>query len=343
MFRFENFEYLWALVAIPILVAFFVLTWYARKRAISKFGNESLIARMTPQFSRYKHIIKFILLMVGLAFLIVGWANPQWGTKKEKVTRKSSDVFIALDISESMLAEDVRPSRLDRARKFAQSLVKELKGERIGTIIFAGNAYLQMPLTTDYAAGELFLKSANPSMAPSQGTAISDAIDLAEQSFEEDNKHHKALVIITDGENHDQEAIQRAKEANDNGLLIFTVGVGTTEGGYIPINVGGRVDYKRDKTGNFVQTRLNPELVRDLAEAGNGASFSLIDDTENIVSQLRDRIDKIEKREFEQRSFSEFESYFQYFIGFALLLIIIEFLLSYRKSKFMKGKDIFKV
>jgi len=255
----------------------------------------------------------------------------------------SSDIFIALDISQSMMAEDVRPSRIDRARKFAQNLVKELKGERIGTIIFAGNAYLQIPLTTDYAAAELFLKSANTKMAPSQGTAISDAIDLAERSFEEDNKHHKALVIITDGENHDKEAIQRAKEANENGLLIFTVGVGTTEGAYVPVQIGDRIDYKRDNTGNFVRSRLNPELIRDLAQAGNGASFSLIDDTEDIVLQLRQRIDKIEKREFEQRSFTEYESYFQYFIGLALLFIIIEFLLTYRKSKLLKGKDIFGV
>ena len=342
MFRFEHAEHLWALAIIPILILFFVLTWYARKRAIARFGDTALMQRIIPQLSKYKHSLKFILLMIGLSFLIVGYANPQWGMKKEKVKRKSSDIFIALDISKSMLAEDVRPSRLDRARQFAQNLVKKLKGERIGTIIFAGNAYLQMPLTTDYAAAQLFLRSANTEMAPSQGTAISDAIDLAERSFSEDNKHHKALVIITDGENHDQETMDRAKEAADNGLLIFTVGVGTTEGGFIPMDLGGgRSDYKRDNSGNPVRSKLDPELITKLAVAGNGSAFNLTDDTEEVVRQLRERIDKIEKRELEQRSFSEYNSYFQYFIFFALLFIIIEFLLTYQKSKWRTGKELF--
>ncbi len=344
MFRFEHADHLWALIVIPVLIVFFVLTWYARKRAISRFGDTALMQKIIPQLSKYKHTAKFVLLMLALTTIIVAWSNPQWGMKKEKVKRKSSDIFIALDISQSMLAEDVRPSRLDRARQFAQNLVKKLKGERIGTIIFAGNAYLQIPLTTDYAAAQLFLKSANPNMAPSQGTAISDAIDLAEQSFEENNKHHKALVIITDGENHDQETLDRAAEAAENGLLIFTVGVGTTEGGFIRMDLGGgRSDYKRDQTGNPVRTKLDPELITKLAEAGNGTAFNLTDDTEEVVRQLRQRIDKIEKRELEQRSFSEYNSYFQYFLALGLIFIIIEFLLTYQKSKWRTGRDIFEV
>ena len=280
MFRFEHAEHLWALGLLPILLLFFVLTWYARKQAMDRFGDILLMQRIIPQLSKHKHTIKFSVLMLALSFLIVGLANPQWGMKKEKVKRKSSDIFIALDISKSMLAEDVRPSRLDRARQFAQNLVKKLKGERIGTIIFAGNAYLQMPLTTDYAAAQLFLKSANPNMAPSQGTAISDAIDLPERSFQEDNKHHKALVIITDGENHDEATMERARKAADNGLLIFTVGVGTTEGGFIPVDIGGgRTDYKRDESGNPVTSKLDPVLITQLADAGNGTAFNLTDDT----------------------------------------------------------------
>lgn len=343
MFRFEHVDHLYALGVLPVLILFFVLTWYARRRAIQRFGDTAIMQKLTPQLSKYKHSLKFILLLFALSALIIGWANPQWGMKKEKVKRKSSDIFIALDISHSMLAEDIPPSRIDRARKFAQDLIKQFRGDRIGTIIFAGNAYLQMPLTTDYAAAELFLKSANPDLAPTQGTAISDAIDLAERSFAEDNKHHKALVIITDGENHDEEAVQRAREASDNGLLIFTIGVGSTEGGYIPINVGGRFDYKRDQTGNPITTALNPELINQLAEAGNGAAFSLNDNTETVVEQLRERIDKIEKRELEQRSFTNYASYFQSFIGLGLLLIIIEFFLTYRKNRWLAGKDIFKV
>ena len=342
MFRFEHPEYLYVLLALPIVFVLFLTMWYARKRLLRKFGDLELINRLAPDFSKYKHWVKLSLLLTALAFLIVGWANPQWGAKREKVKRKSVDVFVALDISRSMLSNDIPPSRLERAKKFTEKLIAGLKGERIGFIIFAGNAYLQMPLTTDYASAALFVKSANPDMAPSQGTAISDAIDLAERSFEQDNKHHKAIIIISDGENHEKEAELRAREASDNGLLIYTVGVGTTEGGFIPVNYGGRPDFKRDLTGNPVRTRINEEMLSTLADIGNGNYFNLRDSDE-IISLLRERIDRIEKRELEQRSFTEYESYFQYFILIGLLFLIAEFILSYRQSAWLKGKDIFKV
>ncbi|MEM8909554.1 MAG: VWA domain-containing protein, partial [Bacteroidota bacterium] len=269
MFRFEHGIHLYALLGIPVLILFFVLMWYARQRAIRQFGATSLMQQLMPEVSRYKDTVKFVLLTLALATLIVGWANPQWGTKKAKVTRKSADVFIALDVSYSMLSQDIRPSRLERAKQFAQKLVEELKGERIGTIIFAGNAYLQMPLTTDYAAAALFLKSANPEMVPTQGTAIGEAVDLAEQSFAQDNKHHKAMVIITDGENHEEGMIEKVEAARDNGLLIFAVGVGTNGGGFIPVQINGRWDYKRDKTGNPVRSKLNEEMLSDIAAAAD--------------------------------------------------------------------------
>lgn len=342
MFRFEQEIHLYALVILPILLVFFMIAWNARKKALQRFGNNSLLVQLMPRVSKYKHGVKFVLLMIALAFLIVGWANPQWGTKKEKVKRKSADIFIALDVSRSMMTEDVRPNRMERAKVFAQKLIQGLQGERLGTIIFAGNAYLQMPLTTDYSAAQLFTKSANPNMAPSQGTAIVDAIDLAEQSFAEDAQHHKALVIITDGENHDQEALERAQEARENGLLIFTVGVGTTEGGFIPTVVNGRLDYKRDKTGNPVRSSLNTEMLQDLANAGDGVYFNLNENSDAVIAALQESIDRLEKKEMEQRVFNEYESYFQYFIALALLFLMIEFMISYRKNKLLEGKDFFK-
>ena len=341
MFKFEYIEHLYGFAIIPLLAIAFLWMWMMRKRAIQKMGEQPLIARLMPKFSKYKHIVKFLLLTIALSTLIIAWANPQWGTKKEKVARKSADIFIALDISNSMLAEDVRPNRLERAKQFGMKLIDALRGERLGIIIFAGNAYLQMPLTTDYAAATLFMKSANTDLAPSQGTAISEAIDLAERSFKEDNKHHKALVIITDGENHDQEAIERMQKANNNGLLAFTVGVGTSEGASIPVMLGGgRRDLKRDNTGNPIRTAINEDMLRKLASAGAGSYFNLAQG-EEVLDDLRNKLEKVEKRELEQRSFSEFESYFQYFIAVGLLLIIIEFLLSYKKSKWMEGKDFF--
>ena len=223
----------------------------------------------------------------------------------------------------------------------SEEFIKLRPKDRIGIIIFAGNAYLQMPLTTDYAAAELFVRSANTRQAPSQGTAISDAIDLAERSFEQDNKHHKALIVITDGENHDQETLERAREANENGLLIFTVGVGTPEGAYIPTIYAGQRGIKRDKTGNPVRSQLNEAMLNDLANEGDGAYYNLVDG-DKIVNVLQERIDKVEKRELEQRSFNEYESYFQYFLAVGLFLMLLEFFVSYRKSKWLEGKDLFK-
>ena len=342
MFRFEHGEYLYALIAIPILIVFFVAAWLARKQALKKFGELEALQRLMPSASNFMHILKFVFLVVGLFFLIIGWANPQWGTKKEKVKRKSVDVFLALDISQSMLAEDISPSRMDRAKKFAQNLVQALKGERIGTIIFAGNAYMQVPLTTDYAAANLFINSANPSMAPSQGTAIVDAIDLAEQSFEEENKNHKVLIIISDGENHDDEALAGAKKAGRNGLLIYTIGVGTKSGGFIPSYERGVLEFKKDGNGDPVRTFLNETMLEDLADAGNGTYFNLLSGSDRVSTALKNRINQMEKREFEQRIFSQYESYFQYFIGIGLLLLILEFLFPYRKISYFADTDLFK-
>lgn len=341
MFRFEYEMYLWALILVPVLILFFVLTWRARQRAIARFGDSNLMQQLMLGYSANRHILKFVLVLLALTFLVVGWSNPQWGTKREKAKRKSADVFIALDVSYSMLAEDLQPSRMDRARRFTENLVKGLAGERLGLIVFAGNAYLQMPLTTDYAAAALFTKSANPFQAPTQGTAIGDAIDLAERAFEEDQKSHKALIIVTDGENHEAEAIQKAEEAARNGLIIFTVGVGTAEGGLIPIPVGNRIDYKRDKTGNAVRTKLNEEAMREIARAAGGAYFSLAQGSDRVVEALQDRINQLEKREFEQRIFDEYESYFQWFIGAALLFLILDFIISYKKSGLLEGRDLF--
>ncbi|MEM7101997.1 MAG: VWA domain-containing protein [Bacteroidota bacterium] len=341
MFRFEQIEHLTTLGVIPVLMVFFILMMLFRRRTINRFGEHPLVMRLMPELSKYKHAVKFSVLMAALIFLSIAYANPQWGTKKEKVKRKSADIFIALDISQSMYAQDISPNRMERAKQFTQKLVTGLKGERIGLIIFAGNAYLQMPLTTDYAAASLFIKSADPTLAPTQGTAIAEAIDLAMESFDESNKFHKALIIISDGENHEADAIKTAADANDNGLLTFTIGVGTNQGGPIPVTVNGRSDYKTDRAGQIIHTRLNESMMREIADAGKGKYYN-ISNGDRVIESMRERIDKLEKQEFEQRTFSEYESYFQYFLAFGILLLIVEFLLSYRKTPWLKEKDIFK-
>jgi Ca-activated chloride channel homolog len=339
MFRFEHTTYLYALALIPFLAVFFYLMRRLRAKSLLRFGETDLVRRLMPQVSMLKHPFKFSMLMVAFALMVVAWANPQCGTKREKVKRKASDVIIALDISNSMLSDDIKPNRLDRARAFALDLISSLKGERIGSIVFAGNAYLQMPLTTDYAAAALFIKSSNPDQAPTQGTAISEAIDVAERAYGADAKNNKVLIILSDGEDHDSEALARAKEARENGLLIFTIGVGTTEGGFIPLDFGGVQDYKRDENGQPIRTKINEQMMRDLANAGEGEYFNIAN-TSGVINALKNRVDRLEKRELEARSFTEFESYFQWFLLPAILILIWEFIMPYRKSNW-ESRDIF--
>lgn len=341
MFRFEHPEHLYALLAVPLLVLFFTASRLHRRRALTRFGDLQLMKQIAPDMSKYKHTLKFILLIIGMAILVIAWANPQWGSKKETVTRKGIDLFIALDISQSMLAEDVSPSRLERAKRFGQNLVEGLKGENIGVILFACNAYLQVPLTIDYSFADLFLRTANPGMAPSQGTSLAEAIQLAQQSFPEENERNKALVIISDGEDHDGAAAAVATEANENGLTIFTIGIGNPEGSFIPTRVAGRADYKRDNAGNPIRSSLDETTLREVAEAGSGLYFNLSGRDQDIVNALRERIDQIEKQEFEQQSFTDYASYFQLFIALGLLLLILEFIISYRKSRYLADRDIF--
>lgn len=338
--QFEFSSHLWILLLIPILVTGFVLHRFWQKRARNRFGNLALLQELMPQRSRWKNLIKFSLLMLVLVFLGFAYANPQMGTKKAKVEQKSIDIFIALDVSNSMLAKDISPSRLERAKQFCFKLINEFKTDKVGIILFAGSAYLQMPLTNDYSAAQTFIKTATPDMISTQGTAIGEAIALAEKSFEPNNKQHKALIILSDGENHEGEAIAAAAKASDNGILIFTVGVGSNKAAPILINELGQTVYKRDAAGEIVQTKLNQAMLIDIAKAAKGTYFKLNNDTK-ILNALTADIQKIEKRTVEQRVFDEYESYFQYLVFAALILLGIEFFVPQRKSNILKGKELF--
>lgn len=342
MFRFEHPEFLWALALIPLLVAFYILMNRYRKRDMQRFGELGLVFKLVPEYSQRKHNVKFIIGMIALAFLTIAWANPQRGSKKQKVKRESVDVFIALDVSQSMMSQDIQPSRMERAKRFVADLTDALKGNRIGSVVFAGNAYLQMPLTTDYSAAKLFAKSANSGMAPTQGTALAEAIKLVQQSFKRDDKHQKALVIVTDGEDHEAEVEETASDALADGIVIYTIGVGTIDGANIPTFEDGIQDVKRDINGEVVVTSLNENMLRSVAKAGGGNYFNLKTDRK-IISQLKERIEQLDKREFEQRIFEAYESYFQIPLAIGLLLIILEFLLDFRKSRWWIGRDLFNV
>ena len=333
MFRFENSIYLYALLVLPVVALFFGIAWRHRQQALARFGRPELVQQLVPGLSRYRHVVKFGLLLSALIFLIVGWANPQWGASRQKVERKGIELFIAMDISRSMLSNDISPSRLERAQRFAQNLVQELRGENIGVITFACTAFTGVPLTTDYGFVQLYLGEATPDYAGAQGTDLGAAIDQAERSFSEENQKHKAIVIISDGEDHAEDGVARAREARDKGTLIYTVSVGTANGGFIPIQVGSREDYLRDNAGSPVRTVPNEDYLRDVAQAGGGNFFTLGNDSGQLAEALKVRIDNIEKQTFEERSFTNYASYFQVFIGLAILLILVEFLLPYRRMK----------
>jgi Ca-activated chloride channel homolog len=327
MFKFENPLFLYFLGIVPLFLLFLYLFLRWRKQAVERFGTTNMVARLMPNYSEKQFWRKTVVLSLALVLLCIAWANPQKGGKREKTTQKSADIFIALDISKSMLSEDIAPNRLERASVFAQKIVKALPGQRVGLIFFAGSAYVQMPLTTDYGTAVSFLNTADPEMISEQGTAISEALDLASESFDPTEKSGRAVILITDGENHDDEAIKSAEKAFENGIIVLGVGVGTPEGGSIPIGAGVNADaVKRDENGEVIKTKLNEKLIFDIAKAGGGSSYNLSQE-ESVIESIAKSIDQLKKRSVEIRSYSTFESYYQWFLLPGLLLLLLEFLM----------------
>ena len=323
MFRFEHPEFLWLLVLVPVILVMYAGLFLWQKKQLKAFSNPALLGRLVGGWAPQRKWLKAGLFAMSIGLLIIALANPQWGSKREKVEAKAADIMIALDISNSMMAEDVAPNRLARSQRIIERIIDQIKGERIGLILFAGNAYLQSPLTNDYGAVIMFLKGASPDQATTQGTDIGAVIDLAEKSFDPQNKSNKVLIIITDGEDHEEAALEKAKEAAQDGLVIFTVAVGTPAGSFIPKNYGLREDYLRDAEGKPVRSIVNTELLEELAQQGNGLFFTYQDD-ETMARAMQNRIDKLDKQQVEQRSFSEYESYFQPFLLIALLLLTLQ-------------------
>ena len=333
MFRFEHIGFLYALLLIPFFSALFILYRIWKKRAVKRFGDVEVISQLMPLFSGKKLVFKFFLLMVAYIFLIIGLANPQIGSKLEKVQRKGADLMIALDVSNSMLSQDIRPDRLTRAVQGISKLVDRLEGDRLGIVVFAGKAYVQLPITTDYSAAKMFLSTISTQMVPSQGTAIGDAIDLATESFKTDDRS-KAIIIITDGEDHEGDAVESAKKAAAKSIKIFTIGMGTPEGSPIPVYdpSGRQTGYKTDRQGQTIVSKLDETVLQQIASAGNGI-YVRASTGQDGLTKILDEINSLEKKEIETRMFSEYEGRFQYFLAISLLFLIIEFLIPERKSK----------
>jgi len=332
MFKFQHPEYLWLLASAPILLLLLLAYRHWRRKALERLGDTT---RLMPVFSELKFWAKGTLLAFALVFLAVAWANPQLGAKKLTTTQNAADVFLAIDISQSMLCRDVAPSRLELTKIFAQKLVQTLEGERIGLIFFAGNAFLAVPLSTDYPFVLQSIQSASPDLLTEQGTAIAAALELADKSFESEPGGGRAIVLITDGENHDEEALNAAKKSYNSGAVILAVGAGTSEGGPIPTSDWEGSQYKRDEKGDVVRTRLNEDLLRKIALAGGGQVLN-ISQSNRAVSTIEREVGNLEKRAMEVRSLDEMVSWYQWFLLPALFFLGVESVISVRKKSIQK-------
>ncbi|MCK4569404.1 MAG: VWA domain-containing protein [Bacteroidales bacterium] len=333
MIRFEHIEYLYLLLGIPVFTILFTFGLYMRNVLLKRLGDLSILNRLIPDASKEKVILKFIILNIAYIFLVIGIANPQTGSKLEKIQRKGIDLVVALDISNSMLAQDIKPDRLTRAKQALFKLIDRLQGDRVGIVIFAGKAYTQLPITTDYAAAKMFVSTISPKDIPSQGTAIGEAIILSTSSFDESN-HSKAIIIITDGENHEGNAIEAATAASELGIRVYTIGMGLPDGNPIPIinSYGQQIGFKKDREGNIIITKLNEVMLQQIAAAGNG-DYVRANNTQAGLNKIFKKINALEKSEIETRMFTDYNDQFQYFIGFGLLLIFLEFFIFDRKTK----------
>jgi Ca-activated chloride channel family protein len=341
MIRFAHTEYLYALILVLVFVLIFWMYNIWKRKAKRRFGDESVIKGLIPNVSKGKPVFKFTLIIIAYIFLVIGIADPQVGSKLEKVKREGIDLMLVLDVSNSMLAEDIKPNRLERSKMAISNLIDKLEGDRLGIIIFAGNAYKQLPLTTDYSAAKLFLSAVDTKIVPTQGTAIGEAIDMAIESFD-DQEHNKAIVIITDGENHEDDAVGAAKQAAEQGIKVFTIGMGLPEGAPIPIynNYGTQTGFKKDRQGQTVITKLNEDMLRQIAAAGDGA-YARANNASTGLRKIFNEISGIEKKEIETKQFTNYEDRFQIYLAIALIFLIVELLIATRKSRWAQRFNIF--
>ncbi|HEY0262665.1 MAG TPA: VWA domain-containing protein [Chitinophagales bacterium] len=329
MFRFEHKELLWLLaLLVPALLLFlYSLNW--KKRTIKRLGNPALIAQLSPTQSAKMLVVKFVLLALAFVFLVLALANPQIGTRAEKVKRSGIDIMIALDVSKSMLAEDVQPNRLAKAKNFISHFIDELKNDRLGMIVFAGRAYLQMPQTVDYGAAKMYLKTVSPEQIPTQGTAVELAVHLAQDALSKSEAKSKAVILISDGEDNEEGGLEAIEEAAKNGIKVYTIAVGSEKGAPIPLANG---DFKRDGDGNIVLSKVNTDVMRQYAMAGNGKAY-LLNNSNDVVRAVLHDLGKLETKDFEELVYTDFDDQFIYFLLVALAFLLVEFFLFEKKIK----------
>ncbi len=341
MIRFEEIIYLYFLATVPVFFVLFYIMILQMKSRNKKMGDVHLVALLMPEKPVQKLWMKFMLYSFIYTMIILGLANPQIGSKLENVERKGVDLVIALDVSNSMLAQDIKPNRLARAKRAISKLVDQLQGDRIGIVVFAGRAYTQLPITADYSAAKLFINTIDTDVVPTQGTSIGQAITLSLEAFQ-DSKHEKAIIVITDGEDHDDNPVAAAEVAVEKGASVYTIGIGLPEGAPIPVFSNGKqIGFKKDLSGKTVVTKLDEITLQKIAAAGKGI-YVRANNTTAGLKDVFDRINKMEKQKYETKVFSDYEDRFQYLIGIALFLLIFELFITDKKSKWSGKFNIFE-
>lgn len=339
MFRFANPEFLYLLIAVPILIAIYFLAIFMRNNSLRKFGDYTILKELMPEVSSKRPLFKALILCLVFISLVIAIARPQLGSKLKEVKRRGVELVIALDVSNSMLARDISPNRLERAKQAITRMVDKMSDDRIGLIVFAGDAYVQLPVTSDYVSAKMFLSSINPGMVPTQGTSIGKAIDLAVNSFTEKSEKSRTLVIITDGENHEDDVIAAAKRAAENGIVVHTIGIGNPNGSPIPINTNGA--FLTDADGKIVMSKLDENTLMSIATA-TGGMYTLANNSNFGLNEVLAQIRKMDKQEFSSKVYSEYEEKFLYFLWFALFLLFIEYFILERKNRWQEKLEIFK-
>lgn len=340
--RLEHTEYMGLFAAGPVLAVLFIFYFLWKKNALYRFTSAEMLQYLAPALSTGNPVFRFLLFRLALFFLTIAVINPQMGSKMVEAKQEGIEMMIALDVSSSMLAEDIKPNRLERAKLGISQLLDKIAGDRMGIIVFAGDAYVQLPITTDYSAARMFLRTINTDIVPVQGTSVGAAIDLAMESFDFENSTAKAIIVISDGEDHEAAAIAASEKAREKGVVIHTIGMGTAQGGPIPIMRGRQqVGYKKDKDGSTVITRLDEKLLQDVSTA-TGGEFVRASTANMGINRILEEINAMSKTEFETRTYAEYDDSFQTFLAIALVLLLLEMLVSERKSKWREKIKLFE-
>jgi len=341
MYQLEEKIWFWAFIIIPLMLMVFLWTFFWKKRIQKSFGSAVVLKRLSPDLSFFKSSLKFIILCLAIGFLVIGLINPKVGTKLETIKREGVDIVFAIDVSKSMLAEDVAPNRLEKSKQLVTQIINNLASDRVGIIAYAGKAFPQLPITTDYASAKMFLQSMNTDMLSSQGTAINEAIQLSRNYFDDEEQTNRVLIILSDGEDHNDLSVEVAEAASEEGIKIYTIGVGSEKGGPIPLKRNGVVmSYKKDQNNETVITKLNEETLRLIANEAKGGYING-SQTAAVVEQIRAVLSAMDKKEFEAKEFADYKDQFQWFLGIGLFFLILDVLLLERKTAWLKRLNLF--